>query len=96
MLMNDTEDARHWSTVLQTEFTKKPRELTESSSRNRQDSGSRFSRGSQVWSETPQSIDGFSEGLTFSIGTRVCNQCLGSPSVVAYGTVLCPSVIAER
>lgn len=34
MLMNDTEDARHWSTMLQTEFSKRQRELTESSSRN--------------------------------------------------------------
>lgn len=62
MPMNDTEDARHWSTVLQTEFTKKPRELTESSSRNRQDSGSRFSRGSQVWSETPHQLMDFQKG----------------------------------
>lgn len=34
MLMKDSEVARHWSTMLQTEFTTKQRELTESSSRN--------------------------------------------------------------
>lgn len=48
MLMNDTEDAKDWSTMHKTEFTKKQGELTAQAETQRQELGSKVSRWSQV------------------------------------------------
>lgn len=52
MLMKDTEDARHWSTMLQNEFYEAKGTDRELKQKHRQELGSRSSRESRVWSET--------------------------------------------